>query len=138
MGIVEKYSEFEKISLRRTGCMGTCPVYLVEIYSNGKIEYEGENFVKKTGHHSWLIDSQSIKALNKAIHKYNYFTIKPKKIEFEVTCNPSCITSIQLKDGKYREIENYYGNDEYPKILQRLEKRIENIIGIENYIGANQ
>lgn len=63
------------------------------------------------------------------------FTINAKEITRYVTCSPSCITSVLMKDGTYREIENYHGNDQYPERLKRFEGKIDSIIGIRNYVG---
>lgn len=49
--------------------------------------------------------------------------------------NPSCITSVMMKDGAYREIDNFHGNDQYPERLKRFERKIDKIIGIKDYIG---
>ena len=41
---------------------------------------------------------------------------------------PTCITSVLLEDGTYRDIENYYGSKKYPKKLKRFEKRVDEIV----------
>jgi Domain of unknown function (DUF6438) len=37
------------VTLRRTACYGTCPVYSLEIFADGFIRYVGVNFVQYTG-----------------------------------------------------------------------------------------
>jgi len=128
-------SGFRTITIKRTMCYGTCPAYNVEINEDGEVNYYGEAFVEKTGYHRWTIQTDAIDALNDAILKYGYFTIKAKEITRDVTCSPSCITSVLMKDGAYREIENYHGNDQYPERLKRFEGKIDSIIGIRNYVG---
>jgi hypothetical protein len=131
----KELSRFETITLERTMCYGTCPCYVVEIKSDGGVTYHGEHYVEKIGDHSWTIGVDAIEALNETIQKYGYFSIEARVPTDEMTCNPSCITSVRLEDGRFREIDNYYGNDQYPKKLQRLEKRIDEIIGVQEYIG---
>lgn len=128
-------SGFTTITLKRTMCYGTCPGYDVQISENGEVNYYGEAYVEKTGHHRWTIQPDAIDALNDAILKYGYFTIKAKEITTEVTDHPSCITSVLLEDRTYREIENYHGNDQYPERLKRFERKIDKIIGVKDYIG---
>lgn len=138
MNINKNISGFKTITLKRTMCYGTCPVYDVEISANGEVNYNGEAFVEKMGQHRWSIQPDAINALNDAIKKFGYFSIKAKEITTDVTCNPSCITSVLMKDGTYREIDNYYGNDEYPEKLKQFERKIDKIIGVKDYIGKGQ
>ena len=37
------------ITLERTACFGTCPIYKLTVYGDGRVEYEGERFVTVTG-----------------------------------------------------------------------------------------
>ena len=128
-------SEFKTIFLKRTPCYGRCPVYEVKINSDGNVFYKGEMFVEKVGPHFWKIDTESINALNAAINKYEYFSIKAKEHSMPASCCPSCITSICLEDGTNRNINNEYGGDKYPKKLRKFERQIDKIIGIDIYIG---
>ena len=52
--------KFKTIQLERTMCFGECPVYKVEILSDGTVHYDGDMFVEKTGKHSWQIDASTI------------------------------------------------------------------------------
>ena len=122
----------------RTPCYGYCPVYKVTILSDGTVRYFGEYFVEKEGNHTWQIDENEIDELNKAISTYGYFDIKAreeKEIE-RITCLPMCVASVLIEDGTYREIENYYGSKKYPEKLHRFEKRIDEIVGIADYVGS--
>ena len=52
-----------------------------------------------------------------------------------ITCEPSCKTSVLLENGKFRKFDNYKGRDDYPKALDKFEIRIDQIIGIDKYVG---
>ena len=99
------------------------------------VSYHGEYFVEKTGHHSWSLLPTAIDALNDAVLKFNYFNIKAREIKESVTCSPSCITSVLMKDGAYKEFDNYHGNNQYPERLKRFERTIDKIIGVKEYVG---
>lgn len=116
-------------------CFGTCPVYDVQISENGEVNYHGEAFVEKTGHHKWSIQPETIDALNDAILKFNYFSIEAREITTLYTDAPSCLSSVLMKDGACKKINNYHGNDQYPERLQRFERQIDKIIGIKEYVG---
>lgn len=131
------YTPFTEIYLERTMCYGTCPVYHVTITGTGQVTYFGEHWVDKVGIHTWTIDETAIQALNDAIKKYRYFTMKEKYDEMIIRCSdmPSCITSVRLEDGRYRKIIHEYGADYYPSVLKTFENKVDRIIGIETYVG---
>ncbi len=119
-------------------CFGECPVYKVKIHSDGKVQYNGVMFVEKIGKHSWKIDEATIEELNKAIKYYRYFDIRKVKPTFEATDNPSCLLSVTLLDGTSKKTNNYHGDNSYPVELDRLEDKIDKLIGIKDYIGKGQ
>ena len=93
------FSPFKSIKLQRTPCYGSCPVYEVEVFANGKVKFIGEMFVKKIGPHFWKLDSGKIELLNQLICKYDYFNIAEQELNIIMSCSPSCITTIELQDG---------------------------------------
>jgi len=41
---------FERISLWRSGCYGSCPVYRVDYFKDGRVVYQGDEYVEHLGH----------------------------------------------------------------------------------------
>lgn len=130
--------KFKTIQIERTMCFGECPVYKVEILSDGTVNYNGESFVEKKGKHSWQIDAATIEKLNKAIKYYRYFDIRKVKPTFEATDNPYCILSVTLQDSTSKKTNNYHGDNSYPEELFKLEDKIDKLIGIKDYIGKGK
>jgi hypothetical protein len=130
--------KFKTIQLERTMCFGECPVYKVEIISDGTILYNGEMFVEKKGKHTWQIDEATIEKLNNALKYYRYFDIRKVKPTFEATDNPYCILSVTLQEGTSKKTNNYHGDNSYPEELFKLEDKIDKLIGIESYIGKGE
>lgn len=60
------------IALSRTGCFGTCPMYDLKIYANGKVEYNGRAYVDYIGAHEAQADQKELKALFNKIESYNW------------------------------------------------------------------
>lgn len=135
---IKKPVKFKTIQLERTMCFGECPVYKVEILSDGTVYYNGEMFVEKIGKHSWQIDEANIEKLNKAIKYYRYFDIRKVKPTFVATDSPSCILSITMNDGTSKKTNNYHGDNSYPEELDTLEDKIDMLIGIKDYIGKGE
>ena len=127
--------QFKKIKLERTPCNGVCPVYRLEIYADGRVTYNGDYYVEKQGRFSWKLEPANIKKLQNAITKANYFDIQEKETENMATCMDGCNTTITMDDGRKRTIENYYGDDKYPRSLKSLEKAIDRYSGVLTYVG---
>src|SRR5690606_14256171 len=51
------------LSLSRTACFGTCPVYTLTVYQDGTVVYEGENHVDMTGIQTTTIDPETVQQL---------------------------------------------------------------------------
>jgi hypothetical protein len=121
---------FKSIKLKRTPCYGCCPVYEVEVLADGTVNFVGEMFVEKIGPHFWMLEAEKIELLNQLICKYDFFNIKEINTYKRMTCMPSCITTIELQDGTKRTIENDYGENIYPRLLETFENRLDQVIGI--------
>lgn len=89
----------------------------------------------RKGKHHWNISTNAIRALNRIIQRIKYFELEWKKPIDACTCSPWCKTSVSLKNGQYKKIDNYHGSDSYPEELRKFENAIDRIIGIDKYIG---
>lgn len=128
---------FRKITLERTACFGTCPVYKLEITNDGNVTFHGSDFVKQFGIYEWVIDEETIKKINRAIKRYKYFQMEMNTEDvLFITCNPSCITSIIMCDGRRRWIDHYHGGNEWPELLNKFEDKIDKLVGTKKYIGS--
>jgi hypothetical protein len=48
------------VTLRRTACFGTCPVYSLEIFVDGFIRYIGIDFVQYTGERRAVVAQETV------------------------------------------------------------------------------
>lgn len=125
---------FKKIYLERTMCYGDCPIYKLFITSKGNVHLTQEHYwggILKM--RKWKLGQEELKKLNGIIYKYGYFGIKKGPFSEGATDMPFCITKIELKDGRKREIEHYLGDNVYPKRLTTIENGIDKIVGIKDY-----
>ena len=127
-----KQSEYKEvvITLERTLCYGLCPNYKLTIFGDGKVVYEGKNFVKVTGIQTAQISQNKVKELVDEFNQIGYFSLRDEYTE-KVTDLPTTITSIII-DGKTKKIVNYYGA---PKKLNELENKIDEITNSKNWVG---
>ena len=60
------------ITLERTPCFGTCPSYKLTIYDDGKVEYEGRDFVKRKGKAEGQITKAELEELIREFERIDY------------------------------------------------------------------
>jgi len=120
-GLIKKTdtSEIELIiSLQRTACFGTCPIYKIEIYTDGSGTYTGTRFVENIGVSKFQLSKSDINQILEFANKIGFSNLKDEYSE-PITDLPT--TFIQIKDKK---IKDYTGA---PKKLKNLEKLIDQI-----------
>jgi len=125
------------VTMRRTMCFGTCPVYSVTVFPNGSVVYVGEKFVQATGRHERTIDEQAIARLISEIARADVFRLRDAYTNYRITDMPSVILTISSK-GRKKTIRHYLGDTEAPDALIRLEKAVDRISGVRDWIGERR
>jgi hypothetical protein len=113
------------ISMERSACYGTCPVYTLTIKGDGTLMYEGKDFVKVKGKQVSKISEETVKKLIEEFYDIDYFsledsytyTINDEGIKSVVQDLPTTKTSITI-EGKTKSVDNYYGAPEKLKVLE--------------------
>ncbi len=77
--------QIDSITLERTSCFGTCPVYKVTVRRDGTVTYDGKGFVKVTGHRSRRIPAEQFQELVREIQRIGFFSFKD---EYSAKYNP--------------------------------------------------
>jgi hypothetical protein len=127
------------ITLSRTACFGTCPIYKLVVYGDGRVEYEGERFVAVTGSQSSTISPDQVRDLVAAFEQADYFNLKDDYTA-PVTDLPTTITSVTF-DGQTKTISNYggcfelEGDEKAPQALCDFEARIDAVTNSAQWVG---
>jgi len=124
------------ITLARSVCFGTCPAYNLEIYEDGKVVYEGKDFVKKKGIARSQITKQELAHLVEQFTKINYFDLKSEPdCPERWTDHPSAITSLKW-NGQQNAVQHYHGcrGSEVLKQLTELEDKIDTAVNSKQWI----
>ena len=120
-GLIKKTdtSEIELIiSLQRTACFGTCPIYKIEIYSDGSGTYTGTRFVENIGSSKFQLSKTAVKTILSEAETIGFANMKE---EYSEPISDLPTTFIQIKDKKIRD---YVGA---PKTLKNLENLIDQL-----------
>jgi hypothetical protein len=97
--------QITEVTLERTACFGTCPIYKVTLRSDGTITYEGREFVQMKGTHKGMV--YGFDRLARLILAQGYFNLKDD-YSIPATDLPSAITSV-VRAGKRKTIADYGG-----------------------------
>jgi hypothetical protein len=128
------------ITLERTACFGSCPVYRISVSPGGAVSYEGKAHVQRLGPATGQIPTGQVNALLSEMEKAGYFSFAPRYVPAEPACgrystdSPSAITSVQLR-GRTMRIEHDYGCGAAPGALVVLERRIDEVLGSAQWTG---
>ena len=126
-------SKVRKITLQRTPCYGSCPVYRITVSGTGEVGYFGEAHVDKAGAHRWKISGRRLQRLAEAFERARYSRLADRYTSREFTDAPGCLTSIEYEDGSSKSIDHYHGDPTAPDALTELEDEIDRIVGVERY-----
>ncbi|MEO8606553.1 MAG: DUF6438 domain-containing protein [Chloroflexota bacterium] len=123
------------ITLERTACFGTCPVYTITILEDGTVNYEGQDFVDVTGKQTSELTPETVKQMVAAFEKAGYFDWKETYDTQIVTDLPTVMTSVTL-DGKIHSISHYMGDYTAPLELTFLEQWVDEMANSQLWTGV--
>ena len=121
------------ISMERTSCFGTCPVYKVEIFDSGLIKFTGESHHEMIGNYRSHIDWKPLQVLREKFRQANFFSFK-KEYMSSLQDLPS--TYLYFKDGENEKNVLDYGNAA-PAELKNLEQAIDELIRTNTWKKAD-
>lgn len=125
------------IILKRIGCHGPCPDYTVQIYADGKVEFEGRVFVKAMGLHVKTLPQEKVAAMLAEVEKSNFFELNGDYACYSRTDSPWYTITV-TQDGRTKTIKHYEGCDSADKeglaALNQLEDRIDELAGIADWL----
>jgi hypothetical protein len=128
------------ITLERTTCFGTCPAYKITIFDDGKVLFQGKDFVKQKGKAEGTITKAELDALRREFEQIDYLKLDDQygmgdKCPEGWTDYPSAITSFTT-NGKTKTINHYLGCRGLPILdqLTALEDKIDEVVKTKRWI----
>ena len=130
-----------EISLKRGPCFGTCPVYSVNVASDGVVQFDGEQHVAQVGEAKRQISADDFERLARAVDEAGYFELSDEDLASGVRATDmSTLTFTVRRDGEDKTVEFYEGFIEAPanKKLRELARQIDNVAGTDEWVNAEQ
>jgi hypothetical protein len=128
------------VTLERTPCFGTCPVYTVAISRTGEVRFNGKHHVTHTGQVTDTIPAARVDSLLAELDGAGYFRFADDYVMGSPACgmyatdSPTVITSA-TRDGKTKTIRHDRGCSAAPPELSQLEQRIDEVAGTGRWTG---
>lgn len=124
------------IQMERTVCFGICPAYELTIQKDGKVIFNGKQFVEHTGIATGEISQENLDQIIKNINE-SYFMDIPSDPECKsrFTDMPSVFLTINV-DGKSHNVSHYHGckGFQFEKELFELEEAIDSLAGAKKWV----
>ena len=129
------------ITLERTACFGSCPVYKVTIFDDGTVMFDGKESVKRPGMDVSRISKSDVEALVREFAKVDYqkldeaYTDDPKNCPQQWTDASTAITSLTV-EGKKKTVRHYLGCGGSKVLVQltKLEDKIDEVANTNQWI----
>jgi hypothetical protein len=113
-----------RITLTRTGCLGDCAGYAIELRADGAASYRGDKRVLVLGEHAFHVAPQTVACLVEAFHDADFWSLAPR---YRVTAEGESTVTVTLTlGGQTHSVEDYDGGlVGMPAAVSRLEAAID-------------
>jgi hypothetical protein len=128
------------LTLERTPCFGTCPVYRVTVTADGIVRFDGKSHVPRPGSAVGRVPKARLDSLLAELDAGGYFSFEEAYVVGSPACGnaatdlPTVTTSVRL-GGRSKRIEHYRGCAAAPEALSRLEERIDEVLNTAQWTG---
>src|SRR5262245_5862365 len=131
-----------EITLERTACFGTCPVYSVRILGQGDVEYTGKAHVRVVGPARRRISVAAVRQLLDIVERAGYFQMEPEYRYLigpdgsrgTVTDLPTTTTGVRIGDRRHRVVDYAFA----PDALRQIERAIDRTAGTARWISVDR
>ena len=124
------------ISLRRSGCFGTCPAYTVSVGTDG-IVFNGSFYVVANGKHTATADPKKVRELAKRFVTADFYSMDNKYVAAVTDC-PTYVLAIDI-DGHAKEVEDYEGAWEgMPAVIADLEHEVDAFASTARWVNGEE
>jgi hypothetical protein len=115
------------VAMERGPCFGACPVYRVEVFTDGRVRFEGKRFVKATEVVEAKLSAAQVKAIADRLAAIDF------KWADYTHADMTDMPFIELTH-ETRSLKHYQGDRSAPEGLTKLEDELDVLIGTSKWI----
>lgn len=115
--------------MEKTPCYGTCPIYQVEVFSNGRVRLKGKRFLDWIGSYETILSQDTLLWLFEYLKKADLFQYQDRYDNQGVTDVPSTIITY-VADGKKKTI---FMRFDVPEALRELDSQLHHFFMRQSY-----
>lgn len=133
--------KFNSVVMYRSVCYGPCPIYEVQIFSDGRVTFKGEQHVHSKGVRNARIAASDVAFLGQALARIDFLNLHeryrfvPDGCKSSATDNPT--VDIVVTVGKVKKHVSYYygcGGLEVGPRIDWLSKTIDEVSGSSRWV----
>lgn len=129
------------VTLQRTVCFGTCPVYTVSVNASGLVQYDGTRCVAVYGHQESRVPQERLRALMAAFQDIDFFSLQDIYRDDEGYCVPGAfdgtviITTLRV-NGMAKTVQDWHGCNpqDIAARLDALERQVDDLLGTAQWV----
>jgi hypothetical protein len=91
------------LTFERTPCFGTCPAYMMQVYADGRVAYEGRSHVPLMGKQDLKLPAAVVADMLRQAKEAHFETFAAQ-YRSGVTDMPSTIVAIRQPDGTFKKV----------------------------------
>lgn len=110
-------------TLERTPCLGTCPVYKLEVYTDGYVKYNGRNYVDLIGVYTGTLKPEQFEKVVQLFNDTDFYSLKDQYVDLRLDI-PATIIEYYSEKG-YKKVE---ASNEIPRKFRILTSELELVI----------
>ncbi|GAA4045397.1 hypothetical protein GCM10022409_34300 [Hymenobacter glaciei] len=92
------------LTFERTPCFGTCPAYSMQVYADGRVDYDGRHAVPLMGKRSLKLPAATVAEMLRLSREAHFETFEKEYLS-GATDMPSTIVAIRQPDGSLRKVK---------------------------------
>lgn len=124
---------FAAVSLARTGCFGTCPVYTVTVRNDGTATYVGERNIPRVGKFTGQLAVAAFGQLSMMVERAGFMALD-ERYAAPWTDDETIITTVTPRIGSPKSVLNY--GEFGPPELWALERAIIGLVEDVRWVEA--
>lgn len=124
----------DAVSMKRSGCFGSCPAYQVTIRGTGQIDFKGEAFVCQRHVTATAADLAAVARLFRGLDVIKFGSMP--NYEHQDGFDEETVTVTLTTSSSVHTVRHYYGDRAAPRLLTQIEHRIDKLTGTAAWTGT--